>query len=266
MNDWAVLALIYLTLFLGSPLIVLLHELGHALAYLWLTKPESVDIHVGTYGSKTNTFSFKLGKINIYVSRSWRIIKSAGICVSSKLETDYRKHIVILLAGVFFTLFVACLPSLIVFCTHANLLLRIVCYMFLFLSAVSLLHNLIPFNIRGGNYGAALESDGKQIIFALKAKKHYAEYISAMQCVKTKDYKAAIEKLEIVNNAIPGSPKAVRYLNILNIQARQYDAAHHYFVELEKLTELQITDLIIKDAYIHTRASTMKQLPCIRKP
>jgi len=251
MNDWSVLILVYLTLFIGSPLIILLHELGHAFAYLWLTRPESIDIYVGSYGDKANSFDFKQGRINVYIRRTWRIFKGLGMCVSSKVETDYRKHIIILLAGVFFTLFIALIPSAIVFYTHANLNTQIVCYVFLGLSRLSLLANLLPMNYNGGvrSFGVerpGLESDGRQIIFAIRARKVYHEYASALQSVRNKDSKSAIENLKTVNNAVPKTQKVLRYLYVACLQAQRYDEAQDYLEQLAGLGELQLNDLINK--------------------
>lgn len=250
MNDWLIIVLVYLTLFLGSTLITVLHELGHAFAYLWLTKPENIDIYVGSYGNKTRSANFRMGKLNFYVKRSW-LPKGIGLCASSKWETDYRKHIVILLAGVFFSLFFACIPCVIVFYTQPNQLVQIVCYLFLALSAWGLLINLVPVDIGGSwrNYNAdrsGLESDGMQILFVLKARKAYSDYVSALKHAQTKEYDIALEKLETVNKTIPKTAKILRRLYGINLQTGQYNEALKYLNELAAVQELSVDDLVNK--------------------
>jgi len=70
MNDWIILAVIYAAVFISSPLIAVFHELGHALAYLVLTKPRKIDIYIGSYGSRKNVLRFNAGKLRFYVKKS----------------------------------------------------------------------------------------------------------------------------------------------------------------------------------------------------
>src|SRR5258708_4440771 len=107
MNDWAVIIVIYLALFISSPLIAILHELGHAFAYLVFTKPDKIDIYIGTYQLPKNAIQFKAGKLNFYIKRSFPFVKGIGLCRSYKAEKNYLYDIFILLAGSFFTLFTA---------------------------------------------------------------------------------------------------------------------------------------------------------------
>src|ERR1700712_5748785 len=107
MNDYIILIVIYAALFISSPLIAILHELGHALAYLVLTKPDRIDIYIGSYGNSRNAIQFNSGKLYFYLKRSFPFVKGIGLCHSYKPETNYKRDILILLAGPVFTFIIA---------------------------------------------------------------------------------------------------------------------------------------------------------------
>jgi hypothetical protein len=190
MKDWDVLLTVYLTLFISSPVIIFLHETGHALAHRLFTKPENVFIYIGTRGDKRNTWHVRIGKLNYYFKKSISLGWGSGLCVSSKVETDYRRRILILLAGVVVTFIIACIPALIVFIFHTGLLVGIACYGFWAMATLSLVVNLIPTDAKSiYNFAIEqtdLEKDGKQILFTFRIRKAYAEYAQAMQCVLDK--------------------------------------------------------------------------------
>ena len=75
MNDWGVLFLVYAVVFISSPLIAIIHELGHAFAYLVFTKPENIDIYIGTYGNSKNNIKFRAGKLQFYLKKSFPLVK-----------------------------------------------------------------------------------------------------------------------------------------------------------------------------------------------
>jgi hypothetical protein len=107
MNDSLVLPIIFLSIFVSGVLIAVLHETGHALAYLILTRPSKIDLYIGSHGEAGKYFKLKVGKLNYLFKKPLIKINGKGLCVSSKPEKSYRRRIIILLAGVVFTLIVA---------------------------------------------------------------------------------------------------------------------------------------------------------------
>jgi len=237
MNDWAVIIVIYLAIFISSPLIAILHELGHAFAYLILTKPDKIDIYIGSYVFEKNAIQFKTGKIHFYIKRSFPFIKGIGLCRSSKPESNYLKYVVILLAGSFFTFLAAGVFALIAFNTQANLLLQIACYIFLGLSALSLLANLVPREI-SKSYTDNLDSDGKQLLLALNIKKARPAYIEALQDIRKKEYDSAILKLKNVLTIAPHNQDVLRLLIVTSLNGKRYDETANALVELESTSKL----------------------------
>jgi len=195
MNDLVILIVIYAVVFISSPLIAILHELGHAFAYLIFTKPDKIDIYIGSYVYEKNPIHISVGKLDFYIKRPSPFIKGIGLCRSSIAETNYFKFIIILLAGPFFTLITAGILAIIAFDIDGHLLIKISCYIFLGLSAASLMVNLIPSEIDKLDK-VKLDNDGKQILFALKIKHARVEYIEALQFLENKDYAHASLKLK----------------------------------------------------------------------
>jgi len=246
MNDWLIIIVVYLALFISNPLIALLHELGHAFAYLILTKPDEIDIYIGSYTRPINGIRFKTGKINFYIKRSFPFVKGIGLCKSNKPETNYFNYIIILLAGALFTFLSAIILGIIVYNTNANLLLQIGCYIFLGLSLLSLMGNLIPREVDKFNNKLTLDSDGKQIAFVLKIKKSLPDYIEARQYYFQKDFEQAVVKLKDVLNVVPDDEKILRMLFTASIQLKKYDDAAQFISSLEKNGALAVDDLVNK--------------------
>jgi tetratricopeptide (TPR) repeat protein len=246
MNDWVVLIVIYAVVFASSPLIAILHELGHALAYLVFTKPDRIDIYIGSYKRAKNAITFKTGKLHFYIKRSFPFVKGIGLCRSYKAEPDYKKDIVILLAGPLFTLIAAAIPAIIVLNTDVNLLVAISCYIFLGLSAASLIANLIPMEIDGLS-GRKLDNDGKQILFALKVKKSMPDYVEGLDCLIKNEFEPAIAKFKSVLAESPrAAEKVLRLLVSAALEGKQYHEAAFYLNELERKFTLSTDDLLTK--------------------
>ncbi|TWI95068.1 tetratricopeptide repeat protein [Mucilaginibacter frigoritolerans] len=246
MNDWLVLIVIYTALFISSPLIAVLHELGHAFAYLILTKPNKIDIYIGSYGNKKNNIAFKLGKLHFYIKKSFPFIKGIGLCHSSKQEPSYINEIIILLAGPLFTVVAACIPFIIILNTGANLLVLTSCYIFLGFSVLSLINNLIPKDINK-KYKVYLANDGKQILFALNLRQAFPIYLEAAEHYKNKKFeKAAISLKLVLEKAHKTSDDILRLIIFTSIETKQYDDAHFYLTELENKFKLSTNDLLMK--------------------
>jgi len=245
MNDWAVIIVIYLIVFISGPLIAILHELGHAFAYLLLTKPDKIDIYIGSYRLEKNAIQFKTGKLHFYIKRSFPFVKGIGLCKSYKAEEDYLKYIIILLAGSFFTFFSAGILALIVFNSGAQLLVQIACYVFLGFSALSLLSNLVSREL-SKSYTNNLESDGKQLLFTLKIKNARPDYVEALQDIAKKEYAAAIVKLKHVLAVDPRNTDILRLLIITSLDGKQYDETANAITTIESINELSTDSLFYK--------------------
>ena len=246
MEAWFILIIVYLTVFISSPLISLFHELGHAISYLIFTKPEKIDIYVGSYGNKNTAINFKIGKLEFYIKKSFPFVKGVGLCASSKAESNYIKYIIILLAGVVFNLLWAILFASIAAHSGANDLVKIFCYVFLGISILSLIVNLIPGEVKSSN-GYKIDNDGKLIIFCLQVKRHLPDYLEARKLLSENENELAISKLLIVSEVTHNKNKKIlRMLIDAYTLTKQHKKALKYLNLLEKQGDLSVYELPCK--------------------
>ena len=244
MNDWIVLFVIYITIFISSPFIAVFHELGHAFAFLAFTRPSKIDIYIGSYGDHKNNIEFRTGRLNFYIKRSFPFVKGIGVCISSKQEPNYLKYILIMLAGAVFTCFAAGVILLIAIHSDAGVLVKIACYIFLGFSVISLLTNLVPRDI-GSEY-KGLQTDGRKILLALRIKNKLGNFQEAVRGINEKNYDAAIKNLKIVLETAPGNKHILQLLIVASLETKQFNEASQAISELEKITELQPDALFYK--------------------
>ncbi|MEO6851843.1 MAG: hypothetical protein ABI203_05065, partial [Mucilaginibacter sp.] len=57
-----IIVALYIAIYITNPFIIVFHELGHAFAYLALTRQDKIDIFIGSYGDKKTKLNFKIGK------------------------------------------------------------------------------------------------------------------------------------------------------------------------------------------------------------
>lgn len=252
MNDWVIIIVVYAAVFLSGPLIAILHEMGHALAYLILTRPPRVDIYIGTYRFPEKAISFRIGKLNFFIKRSFPFVKGIGLCRSYKPETNYLNYIVILLAGPVFTFVSAAVIGLIAFNSDASLLVKICCYVLLGFSVLSLITNLVPDKIGGKFYNNLdtddidLDNDGLKILFTLKIKNKLPAYIAALQYIDKNDLEAAMAELDKVLEKAPDAEKILRLQVTLAMNLKQYENAAAYLNRLESKHQLNKSDILQK--------------------
>lgn len=237
MNDVVVLLVVYGALFISSPLIAILHELGHAFAYLIFTKPAKIDIYIGSYGSTKNSFDFKTGKLHFHIKKSLLFIKGIGLCASEKNETNYRKYIIILVAGACFTFISAAVIALFAFEANAHFLVQVACYIFLGLSFLSLLSNLVPRDIRS-NDRDALGSDGSKLRLMIQIKDKLPQYLEAIDQLHQKDYIKAAACLKSVLEASPENREILNLLIPVSLEARDFSMAEKGIRVLENKSHI----------------------------
>lgn len=175
---------------------------------------------------------FKAGKLNFFIRRSFPFVKGIGLCASEKAETDYRKYIVILAAGALFTFISAGIVALVAFETHAHFLVQVACYIFLGLSFLSLLSNLIPRDLRYSK-GEKLRSDGSKLLLTLQIKDKLLYYVEAFEQLKENNYTATVNNLKKVLEASPKNRALLDLFIPIALEARSFEDAESAIDKLE---------------------------------
>ncbi|PZR22014.1 MAG: hypothetical protein DI539_06575 [Flavobacterium psychrophilum] len=214
--------LFYLTLFIGSPLIIFLHELGHSLIALLFTKKE-VQMFIGSYGKTDQNYRIKIGSLYIYIEKNvsdWR----KGMCAHSPHSKE-SLEILQIIAGPLLPFIVALL-----FLTTAVLYLSenmiVSSVFFLLFSSFSMVYNLIP-NKKATdlNNGELLYNDGQLLMNVLKHKKINAKYILAINIYNQQKYAEAIIMFDKFLKDGFDSQITYRFLISSQLQLRNYGEA-----------------------------------------
>jgi len=230
----------YVALYTTYPFIVILHELGHAFAYLALTKQNKIDVFIGSYGNKKTRLNFKIGKLHFYVKLSFPFFTNGGMCQASSMEPNYIKSIFILLAGPFFSFFAACILGFIVFNTEIHGAIKLFVFALIIFSLISLITSLVPRTIRSVN----IDNDGKQLLFVIRMRKGYTDYLAACNYMLKEDYAEAVEHLLNVIRVVPNEAKVLRLLSNSLVILKDYQQAEIYLLQLGKISSLTVDESI----------------------
>lgn len=184
------------------PITVLLHELGHAVTAILLTR-NTVSVYVGSYGDPNGCFHFSLGSHELWLKHNplkWQF----GVCIPKAKEVSVEEQIVFTLAGPltsFVIAFAACSMALMLD-FHAFLKLFLIVF---FGSAVlDLILNIIPNKSPIKLYdGRETFNDGYQLKKLFHRKKMASEYERAALLYEQNEYENAALCFEsIITNGV----------------------------------------------------------------
>src|SRR5947209_29986 len=142
MNFVFILLIFFATFLLARLLTVLLHELGHALPALLLTK-QKVTVYIGSYGDPKNTLKLNLGMMEIffrYNPLAWKI----GMCVPSAKTISINRQIIYILAGPLTSITIAAFAFYFSFVYDLHGFLKLFLVIFLGSAFCDFLFNLLP--------------------------------------------------------------------------------------------------------------------------
>lgn len=126
---------------LAYPVLVLVHELGHAVPALLLTRAP-VTVYLGSYGDRRHTWRVQLGALELCVKRN--LFWTKGLCVHASQNLSRISHILITLGGVVASTLVAVLAfyGALVFDLHGAV--KLLLFILVVLAIISLIANLVP--------------------------------------------------------------------------------------------------------------------------
>ncbi|HVW16077.1 MAG TPA: tetratricopeptide repeat protein [Mucilaginibacter sp.] len=244
-----VFVVVYCSIYLTSPIIIFFHELGHAIAYLILTKQNQIDVFIGSYGDKETKLKFRIGNLFFYIKYGFPLVKYRGQCQADTFVTNYFKEIAILLAGSFLSLLIAGILCLFAFEFEMHGAIKLYVFALIVWSSASLIINLFPLTFRGGR-----DSDGRQIFFATRIKKFYNEYATACNAQLNGDYAAATVNLQHLTAVYPKEEKILRQLITALLLLKNFEEAKNYYAQLKMRFELNANDYI-NFGYLNYRAA-----------
>jgi tetratricopeptide (TPR) repeat protein len=235
----AILSAIAIAFCVTSPLITIFHELGHALAYLTLTKQNKIEIFIGSHGERSK-LNFKIGKLHFFIKSGFPFTSQRGLCRATTSELNYLKKIIILLAGPFLSILVACMLGGILFNTDIHGAVKLYIFALIIMSFASLIMNLTP----ATDSKSGIDSDGKQLLFTLKMRKVYSDYLLALKYTSNEEYANATEKLLKVVSIVPKEVRPLRLLSTNLAVLQDYEKLEIYLERLNVVSSLNINELI----------------------
>lgn len=188
------LILIVLVL-IARPLTVLLHELGHAIAAILLTKQKAT-IYIGTYGEPKKSIKINLGVLTIffhYNPFAWRL----GLCVPSAKSISIYKRIIFTLAGPFASFIIAIIACYYTFTYDLHGALKLFLVVFLASATLDLLINLIPNERPIKLYdGSVTYNDGYTLKLLFYFKQMPKGFSEAVESYNEQDFEKAAAQFE----------------------------------------------------------------------
>ncbi|TFF33592.1 site-2 protease family protein [Mucilaginibacter psychrotolerans] len=202
--------------------IILLHELGHALPALYFTRGP-VTVYIGSYGEDEGP-KIRLGHLTIRIKPRLSYLRAGGMCKHEAVPSAWQ-NIVIIVAGPVITFLIALLlfPFVLYDGLHGSL--KIVIVLFFFAALISLVHSLYP---RKLEYNAELYSDGQLIANVLKLKTANKYLFKAAAFFEHDQFRETLAELDKIDK---------RYLN--EYIASLYIQCYVELKQFGKLTEFK---------------------------
>ena len=225
---------------LSRPVTVFIHELGHAIP-VWLYTRMPVDVYIGSFGNKFNTFHFSVGQISFWISTnpfSWR----RGLCAPTATFIPIQQQINYTLSGPVSSFICVLIFSSIVFLTPVSLLAKAILVIFCLSALYDLLRDLVP-NKRPIYMadGRVTYNDGESIRRLLQYRKLPPAYAAALEKFKEEKEEEGIAIFEQI--AAQGHYYLVdKYLLAVYLRERKYTAAEKIAVGMTRF-KLDADDL-----------------------
>jgi len=223
---------IQISIFVLYPLIILLHELGHAIPALVVTR-QKVTIYIGSYGDPQTSLCFRVGLLEFYI-RSLNLFNwKSGLCVPGAEDISLNKRI-LYVVGPLASFLVAALACYGIFVRNAHGPVKLFFVVFVGLAIRDLLVNLIPRSQPIVLHdGTSTYNDGYLLRQLFFYKRQLPALEKGQQLLAEGQYAPAARLFETMLKEEWGSAYAYR------IVRDTYLNAHHYSQALKLQEKLQ---------------------------
>lgn len=169
---------------LALPLLILLHELGHAVPALLFTKA-GVTMYLGSYGESATMWRVQVGSLEIYIKRSlfWR----KGLCVYAGAGLSKAQQCVIILGGVLVSVLLAALGFYGALTMNLHGSVKLFMFLLFMFAAFSVVSNLVP-GRRGG-----LPNDGLLLKLLLLGDQPAVSFAPELKALIARSREVAID-------------------------------------------------------------------------
>jgi hypothetical protein len=193
------------------PIVVLLHELGHALVATIVARQKIV-IFLGSYGNKERSANVTIGSLEMWFTGN-PFLWQHGLCIPSMPIMRVDQRISYFLAGPVFPLAVSAVVADAAVFLHFNEYIRFFSLVFLGVSAIDLIVNLVPYSNAIGSYqNTPVFMDGYSLRLAWLQKKYPTEFFVGINQYSKKEYDNAARNFERAARRMPGNKEIDKIL------------------------------------------------------
>ncbi|GAB3730916.1 hypothetical protein GCM10027594_12960 [Hymenobacter agri] len=167
------------------PVVILLHELGHAVPALLFTRAK-VTVYLGSYGDRDHSWRVQIGLLEFYWKK-WSLNWSGGMCVPSSQNMTSAQRVIMILGGVGVTFVIAAIGfyGALVLDLHGSI--KLFMFLLVIFATVTLVTNLVPREHDG------MPSDGLALLTLLTGKKLQADFGPTLQNLIARSREVAID-------------------------------------------------------------------------
>ncbi|MDX2280768.1 MAG: hypothetical protein NW218_14370 [Saprospiraceae bacterium] len=218
--EFLYLLLFFLLIFWIRGFTVLLHELGHALMAIYLSK-EKVTVYVGSFGERKDTRHLKLGLLECYFKKS--MAWDRGLCVPESKNFTLNGQILYTVMGPVVTILCAVVFGILAYSIFIPNWIRVFSGLMSFISLTDALRALIPSKrpILMANDGITY-NDGQILRNLLNHKRLNSKFKEVEIATNQKDYERAGDLL------MEAMPKAKNKSDLYRYAASVYSEGKYY--------------------------------------
>ncbi len=238
------IALIFmLSLLTFRLLTTVIHELGHAIPALVLTK-DNVTVYMGSHGNPEKSMQFQIGRLKCFFKFNLFYWKG-GLCVMESKEVSVQTDILVTLFGPLLSLIVAGIGVLLIQFGSFSDVTILILFALVFSCALDFIHNIIP--NRDAivlHNGMVVYNDGMQLLHLFKYQNVRKKYEVGVHHYHTKEYDKAAKKFEEVLAVRKDYEVFYSLVISSNLMIKDYDKARKF---QEEFTETYGNSFKIND-------------------
>ena len=221
------------------PFTVLLHELGHAIPAMLLTK-EGATVYIGSYGDKSQSFRIPIGGLEIWF-RYNPIKWHGGVCIPKAEDISLDKIAIYTICGPLFSFFIAACFFYLTLSYDLHGSVKLICAFAFGSTILDLIFNLIPQKMTMAD-GTQLLSDG-YTLFNLRTYKRFPdEYANAVESYSKEEYEKTAKIFEDFISRGLVNEDVYRYASTSYLYIQNYEKAYKIQKEFEIRYELNSDD------------------------
>ena len=231
--------LLLLTIVRG--VVVILHELGHAIPAIILTK-QKVSIYIGSYGNPKKSINFRIGLLDVWLSYEMLSWKN-GLCVPSAKNISINRQIIYILTGPICSSIFAAIYLYVAILKDFSGSYLLFAVLFFSISILDLFVNLIPDKKPIELFdGKVTYNDGYTLIKLFRHKKFPNQYAEAIDLFNKKEYKKSIHLFDYFLKVKLKDENIYRLNIFANMQIKNFERAKELFDNYEQGFKLTSDD------------------------